>query len=179
VSLYNETDGRAIHPTPAVGCVGLVADVRDIPGRWREGDEIYVAGDAPIALDGSEYQARFLGGAAGCPPPPDLAAEAALVTFAVRVSRFVTAAHDAAEGGLAVALAELALHSGIGADVDLGDDAADWFGEGGGRIVLACRREDASRLGGVPLVRIGRAGGATLLGLELQELRAAYEGGLA
>ena len=67
VSLYNETDGRAIHPTPVVGCVGLVADVRRVPGPWREGDVVLLAGDGEVSLDGSEYQARFLGG-----PPPDV-----------------------------------------------------------------------------------------------------------
>ena len=61
VSLYNETDGRAIPPTPVVGCVGLVADVRSVPGAWREGDVVLLAGGDRIALDGSEYQALFLG----------------------------------------------------------------------------------------------------------------------
>ncbi len=75
VSLYNETDGRAIDPTPVVGCVGTVEDVRTIPSKWQEGDVVLLAGDAPVALDGSEFQARFLGGIAGCPPRPDLDAE--------------------------------------------------------------------------------------------------------
>ncbi len=119
VSLYNETDGLAIHPTPVVGCVGLVPDVRHLPGHWRVGDEVYVAGAAPLALDGTEYQARFLGGPAGRPPAPDFEAERALVDFCTRAAPFLTAAHDAAEGGVAVALAELALHSGVGADVQL------------------------------------------------------------
>ena len=59
VSLYNDTDGRSIHPTPVVGCVGLVADVRDVPGTWREGDAIYLAGEPELSFDGSEYQARL------------------------------------------------------------------------------------------------------------------------
>src|SRR5205085_6380135 len=57
VSLYNETDGRAIDPTPVVGCVGLVPDVRLVPGRWREGDVVLVAGAPSLSLDGSAYQA--------------------------------------------------------------------------------------------------------------------------
>ena len=66
VSLYNETDGRAIFPTPVVGCVGLVPDVRRVPGAWRRGDAIFlVGGPSSESLDGSEYQARFLGGPAG------------------------------------------------------------------------------------------------------------------
>ena len=72
VSLYNETDGRAIHPTPVVGCVGLVADVRAVPGTWREGDAIYLAGEPELSFDGSEYQALY-GELAGRPAPLDLA----------------------------------------------------------------------------------------------------------
>src|SRR5919197_2994074 len=74
VSLYNETDGNPIWPTPVVGCVGLVADVRLVPSSWREGDEIYAVGAPQLSLDGSEYQALFLGGPSGRPPPPRLSA---------------------------------------------------------------------------------------------------------
>jgi len=178
VSLYNETDGRPIHPTPAVGCVGLVDDVRRVPGRWREGDAILLAGAPALRLDGSEYQALFLGGPAGRPARPDLPAEAALIRFLWRHAALLTSTHDAAEGGLAVALAEAALWAGVGADVDVGTDVLDWFGEGGGRAVIACRPQDVSRLEGVPLRRIGAAGGAKLLGVPLDELRSAYDGGL-
>jgi phosphoribosylformylglycinamidine synthase len=179
VSLYNETDGRAVYPTPAVGCVGLVEDVRAIPDRWREGDAVLAVGAPELRLDGSEYQARRLGGPAGRPAAPDLAAEAALVAFLWRHAGLLTAAHDAAEGGLAVALAELALWSGVGAEVELPADALEWFGEGGGVAVVGCRPEDVSRLeGDVPLRRIGRVGGGQLLGAPLTELRASYEGGL-
>ena len=57
VSLYNETDGQPIHPTPVVGCVGLVADVRAVPGAWREGDGVYLAAASQLTLAGSEAQA--------------------------------------------------------------------------------------------------------------------------
>ena len=176
VSLYNETDGRAVWPTPVVGCVGIVEDVRAVPRTWRERDVVLVAGAPELALDGSEYQARFLGGAAGRPPDPDLAGEALLVRFLSSASPVLTSAHDAAEGGLAVALAESALAAGIGAEVELGPDALAWFGEGGGQAVVTCRPEDVPRLAGVPLRRIGVVGGARLLGVELAELRVAYEG---
>ncbi|MDQ3669588.1 MAG: phosphoribosylformylglycinamidine synthase subunit PurL [Actinomycetota bacterium] len=176
VSLYNETDGRAILPTPAVGCVGVVEDVRAIPRAWREGDVVLVAGSPDLALDGSEYQAQFLGGAAGRPPQLDFVAEAALIRFLWSSSALLTSAHDAAEGGLAVTLAEAALAAGIGAEVEIGSDAVEWFGEGGGQAVVTCRREDASRLGSIPLREIGVVGGARLLGVGLDELRAAHEG---
>ena len=177
VSLYNETDGRAIPPTPVVGCVGLVADVRAVPGAWREGDVVLLAGREELALDGSEYQARFLGGPAGRPPPPDYVAEAALVHFLWRSARTLNAAHDVSDGGLAVALAELALHSGIGAEVELGRDVVDWFGEGSGRAVVACPPEHAEALEGVALRRLGVVRGEKLLGVPLGALREAYEAG--
>jgi phosphoribosylformylglycinamidine synthase subunit PurL len=176
VSLYNETDGRAIHPTPVVGCVGLVPDVRAVPAAWREGDVVLVAGETALSLDGSEYQERLLGGPAGRPPVPDFVAEAALVRFLWRQAPILTAAHDAAEGGLAVALAELALWSGLGADLELDADALLWFGEGGGRAVVACPPGRVDELEGIGLRGIGVVGGDRLLGIGLGELRAAYGG---
>jgi len=170
VSLYNETDGTAIHPTPVVGCVGLVQDVRLVPGRWGNGDGIYVVGAPELSLDGSEYQARFLGGPAGRPPRPHLGAEAALVRFLWRAAPRLTAAHDCSEGGLAVALAELALWSGLGADIELEEDAAVWFGEGGGQAVVALRPDDESVLEGMPYRRIGEASGTKVFGVELEDL---------
>ena len=177
VSLYNETDGRAIPPTPVVGCVGAVADVRTVPGAWREGDVVLLAGGDQVALDGSEYQSVLLGGPAGRPPTPDHVAEAALVHFLWRSAPLLSAAHDVSDGGLAVALAELALHSGIGAELELERDALEWFGEGSGRAVVACSPERAEALEGVPLRRLGVARGGKLLGVPLEDLRAAHEEG--
>jgi phosphoribosylformylglycinamidine synthase subunit PurL len=177
VSLYNETDGKAIPPTPVVGCVGAIPDVRAVPGAWREGDIVLLAGGDAVALDGSEYQARFLGGPAGRPPPPDYVGEAALIHFLWRSAPRVSAAHDLSDGGLAVALVELALHSGIGAEIDLDDDVLAWFGEGCGRAVVSCAPERAESLEGVPLARLGVVGGDRLLGVPLSELREAYDGG--
>jgi phosphoribosylformylglycinamidine synthase II len=176
VSLYNETDGRPIDPTPVVGCVGLVPDVRAVPGGWLEGDTILLAGAGDVSLDGSEYQARFLGGPAGRPPPPHYTAENALIRFLWRSAPLVHAAHDASEGGLAIALAELALWSGVGAHLDLGHDALTWFGEGGGQAVIAGAREQIEQLEGVVLTEIGIVGGDRLLGISLAELRATYSG---
>jgi phosphoribosylformylglycinamidine synthase subunit PurL len=174
VSLYNETDGRAIWPTPVVGCVGLVADVRLIPATWREGDEVYSVGAPELSLDGSEYQALFLGGPAGRPPMPELAAEAALVRFLWRASPLLTCAHDSAEGGLAVALAEAALAAGLGAQIELEDDAVAWFGEGGGQVVVSLSDEDVSVLEGMPHRRLGVVGGDKLFGIPLAALADAH-----
>ncbi len=97
VSLYNETDGRAIDPTPVVGCVGLLADVRQVPRAWRKGDVILLAGASPVAFAGSEYQARFgeVGGRPGAARPGGrgvarrvpLARRAAVLVRARRLAR--------------------------------------------------------------------------------------------
>jgi phosphoribosylformylglycinamidine synthase len=173
VSLYNETDGRPIDPTPVVGCVGLVEDVRDVPRGWREGDVVLLVGAGPVTLNGSEYQARF-GRVGGEAAPLELGAEAALVTFLWRNADRLTLAHDAAEGGLAVALVEAALWSGVGAALELPDDAPRLFGEGGGQAVIACAPSDVGALGGVPVRRLGVVGGDRIMGLALEELAAAW-----
>jgi phosphoribosylformylglycinamidine synthase II len=174
VSLYNETEGRAIHPTPTVGCVGLVADVREIPVRWREGDAVFVAGAPELSLDGSELQELYAE-SAGRPAALDLRTEAELVEFLWRHAAHLTLAHDASEGGIAVALAEAAIWSGVGADLELRDDPRALFGEGGGQAVVACAPEHASSLSNVALRRIGTVTGTTVLGIPVSELRAAWE----
>jgi phosphoribosylformylglycinamidine synthase len=181
VSLYNDTNGRSIHPTPVVGAVGLVEDVRRVPSGWGEGDEVYVAEASRVSLAGSEYQARY-GEVGGTPPPLDLEAEARLVSFLWHVAPLATLVHDASEGGLAVCLAECALHSGLGARVEVASDPVEWFGECGGRAVVSCApgssadvEAQADQLG-VPLRCIGHAGGGTLLGVTLTPLLEAWLG---
>jgi len=86
VSLYNDTNGRSIQPTPVVGCVGLVPDVRRIPRGWQEGDAILLARSrSPLAFAGSEAQARWgtLGGSSSL----DLSSEVELVRYATRIAR--------------------------------------------------------------------------------------------
>jgi phosphoribosylformylglycinamidine synthase subunit PurL len=172
VSLYNETDGRAIDPTPVVGCVGLLEDVRSVPAGWREGDVILLAGASPVAFAGSEYQARW-GEVGGRPVRLNLAAEASLIEFLWRAAPRCSLVHDVSHGGLAVALAEAAIHSQLGADVALPDDPRGWFGEGGGQAVLACAPDVVDQLGGVPIRRLGVAGGDDLLGSTVDQLREA------
>jgi phosphoribosylformylglycinamidine synthase II len=180
VSLYNETNGRAIHPTPVVGAVGIVEDVRRVPKAWRERDVLYAAFASPASLAGSEYQACF-GEVGGTPAPLDLVAEARLIAFLWHAAPLATLTHDASEGGLAVCLAEAAIFSGLGATLDLRDDPVELFGEVGGRAIVACAPGDASELESVaaelsvPLRRVGEAGGGTLLGVELQRLHSAWE----
>jgi phosphoribosylformylglycinamidine synthase len=129
VSLYNDTDGRSIPPTPVVGCIGLVPDVRFVPGAWRSGDAVLVA-TAPGELD--------------------LAAEAALVRFVWKAAPVLTLAHDVSYGGVGQALRDAEEHSELEADVELPVAAGS-----GGQILLACAPADVERLGTKGLERIG------------------------
>jgi phosphoribosylformylglycinamidine synthase len=179
VSLYNDTDGRSIPPTPVVGCVGVVPDVRRVPRGWREGDALLLARSrSPLTLAGSEAQARW--GAPGGAPSLDLASEAALVGYATRTARHASLVHDVSEGGVAVALAEAALWSGLGASLELDDDPLTLFGEVGGQVIVAVSSgqvEPDPTGGDVDVRRIGTVGGGDVLGIPLAELTEAYEGG--
>ncbi len=128
VSLYNDTDGRSIPPTPVVGCVGLVPDVRFVPGAWRSGDVVLVA-TAPGDLD--------------------LAAEAALVRYVWKAAPVLSLAHDVSDGGIEQALREAADHSSLEAEVELPHPA------GGGQVLLACAPENVERLGKKGIQEIG------------------------
>jgi phosphoribosylformylglycinamidine synthase subunit PurL len=177
VSLYNDTDGRSIHPTPVVGCVGLVPDVRRIPGAWIPGDVILLASTGTPGLAGSELQARY-STVSGTPPSLDLHAEAELVRFVTAAAPRCTLAHDVSGGGLAVALAEAALHSGVGARLDLPGDPLTLFGEGCGQVVLAVApaQVEIDPLGSeIGVRRIGEVGGEEILGVSLRDLRAVWE----
>ena len=179
VSLYNDTDGVSIPPTPVVGCVGLVPDVRRVPGEWRDGDVVFLASAGKPALPASELQAHY-GTVSGSPPRLDLAAEAALIRCVVELAPRCTLAHDVSDGGLAVALAEAALHSGIGARLDLGTDSGSLFGEGPGQVILALPPDESEHLPSIENVairRIGEVGGSEILGVTLTELRSVWERG--
>ena len=102
------------------------------------------------------------------------------MSFLWQAAPLCSLVHDAAEGGIALCLAEAAIHSGCGAELALGDALVELFGEVGGRAILACSPDAYARVGSLaleldqPLLRIGSAGGATLLGVELGELREAW-----
>jgi phosphoribosylformylglycinamidine synthase subunit PurL len=129
VSLYNDTDGRSIPPTPVVGCVGLVPDVRYIPDAWHPGDVVLVA-TAPGELD--------------------LAAEAALIRYVWKAAPVLTLAHDVSTAGIHDALREAAEWSGADIQLDVDPERAP-----GGQIVLACAPHELERLGVRGLQRIG------------------------
>jgi phosphoribosylformylglycinamidine synthase subunit PurL len=106
VSLYNDTDGRSIPPTPVVGCVGLVPDVRRVPSGWHRGDTVSVVRGASNTVLLGEI---------------DLAREAELIGAVWRAAAGLSLVHDVSDGGLAVALREMAEWSGIAADLDIAD----------------------------------------------------------
>jgi phosphoribosylformylglycinamidine synthase len=181
VSLYNETDGNAIYPTPILGVVGVIEDATCALARaFRHADRhIVLLGRTRADLGGSEYLKTVHGLVAGDAPDIDLAAERALIEVLVEAARrrLVESAHDCSDGGLAVTLAECAFDSGgIGVTVDLpaGDAAkegsrlAALFGEGGGRAVVSVAAENLAALeslasrAGVAAAVIGRTGGARI-----------------
>ena len=141
VSLYNETMGSGIPPTPAIGGVGLVEDVAKTASLAFKaaGEDIWLVGGAPDWLGCSAWLATVAGREEGAPPPVDLAAERRNGEFVASLIRkaTVSAVHDLSDGGLAVALAEMAMAGGIGASVEAqGLSHAFFFGEDQGRYVL-------------------------------------------
>lgn len=177
VSLYNETGGRAIYPTPIIGMVGVLDDVA---GRLeqafrRAGDAVYLVGPAGDALGGSRYLKALYGVVKGPLPPLDLELERRVqeAVLACAGERLLTAAHDCSEGGLAVALAEMCISGQTGAAVTLqagSGQRADGllFGEGYSRVLVAVAPERRSefenlvRGAGVPFLHLGEVGGDRL-----------------
>jgi phosphoribosylformylglycinamidine synthase II len=181
VSLYNETDGKAIYPTPTIGVVGLIEDASRALSRTfkAEGDAIVLLGESFAELGGTEYLKVVHGLVRGAPPALDLQRERALIdVLTTAASRgLLKSAHDCSDGGLAVTLAECAFDTtGIGLDVDVpsastveGQDApgvpATLFGESASRVVVSVAPGDRAAVmqlaaeHGVPAVPIGTTGG--------------------
>ncbi|MCK6207302.1 phosphoribosylformylglycinamidine synthase subunit PurL [Bacillus infantis] len=148
VSLYNETNGTAVYPTPVVGMVGLVEDVDHITTQSfkQAGDLIYLLGETKAEFGGSELQKLVHGEIFGKAPELDLAKEARnqeQVLKAIRAG-LVSSAHDLAEGGLAVAAAESVIGSeGLGASIRIsGDETSALFSESQSRFLLTVKKED-------------------------------------
>jgi phosphoribosylformylglycinamidine synthase II len=202
VSLYNETDGKAVFPTPTVAIVGLLPDVSVARGATfvKEGELIAVLGSTRGVLGGSELLAALHGRTAGLPPRLDTAAELALQRALRELihARMLSSAHDCSEGGLAVALAEACMMSPervLGARVKLDLPAgvpvhAFLFGEDASRAVVsfaAAHREQVEatcRRLRVPCAVVGEVGGSdlTIEGLLQQPVEAlsrAWRSGLA
>ena len=178
VSLYNETDGRAVLPTPVLGVVGIIEDDSRVVRRTfqREGDVIVLLGTSANELGGSEYLKTIHGLVRGRPPALDLGREAALQRLIVDAiaQGLIRSAHDCAEGGLAITIAECCFDTGLGAladlpavDVDAADfcDISTLFNESASRVVASADPQAAERLvqlaekRSVPARVIGRVGG--------------------
>ena len=180
VSLYNETEGKAILPTPTVAVVGLLPDVSaTCAGVFRKaGDRVAVLGETRGQLGGSEWLLMTAGKIAGRPPVLDAVREKALQSLVRELvrSRKVASAHDTSEGGLAVALAECCMadaENPVGASVALPVGSvpphAYLFGEDASRVVISYAAESeaeiaaACKAAGVPFASIGTVGGDRLV----------------
>ncbi|HJR92110.1 MAG TPA: phosphoribosylformylglycinamidine synthase subunit PurL [Acidimicrobiia bacterium] len=174
VSFYNETDGTDIYPTPVVGLVGLVEPYPVPPprlDRCREGMDLWLAGPADaIGLAGSAFEKVTFGHVGGRPTAPDATMAKAAIGFARRLvaDHLSPALHDISDGGLAVAVAEMAIASAVGVVVDY----ADWrhlLSEDPHRFVFATDPEhrtsveDAAAAAGIPLARLGSFGGNEII----------------
>ncbi|MEO8927128.1 MAG: phosphoribosylformylglycinamidine synthase subunit PurL [Caulobacteraceae bacterium] len=192
VSLYNETNGAAIPPTPTVGAVGLLPDyaARADFASMRDGDTLLLIGLSHGEMGSSLYLRELLGREDGAPPPVDLALERRngdLVRGLIRSGSLRTV-HDLSDGGLVVAAAEMALASGVGLTLDATSRAHAHvllFCEDQGRYLIATDRPEsivaAALRAGVNVAPVGLAGGhafasADLFAIPLAELREANEG---
>ncbi|MDB5499421.1 MAG: phosphoribosylformylglycinamidine synthase [Phenylobacterium sp.] len=194
VSLYNETNGVAIPPTPTVGAVGLIADYarRADFSSMKAGDALVLVGETRGELGASMYLREIVGREDGAPPPVDLAVERRNGDFVRNLiqSGQASVVHDLSDGGLIAALAEMALAAGVGAQLLVDDELPPhaWlFGEDQARYLVATAVSDAllaaAEAAGVPARIVGEAGGEVLarpglFSLDLTRLRTAHEGWL-
>ncbi|SNR25552.1 phosphoribosylformylglycinamidine synthase subunit PurL [Paracoccus sediminis] len=165
VSLYNETDGKGILPTPTIGGVGLIDDLSDlIAGLPDDGDVAIVIGETRGHLGQSALAAEAFGIEEGDAPPVDLAAERKHGEFLRANRAHVVSATDLSDGGLALAAFEMAEAAGIGVRLDSGD-LARLFGEDQARYLVACSPDGAAALlaaadaADVPAAQVGTFGG--------------------
>ncbi|GAW92168.1 phosphoribosylformylglycinamidine synthase subunit PurL [Calderihabitans maritimus] len=176
VSFYNETDGVAVYPTPVVGMVGLLEDIRfHCTQAFREeGDIILLLGETLPELGGSEYLEVMHGVEAGRPPQLDLNREKAVQHCCLEAIRrgLVKSAHDCSEGGLAVALAECCISGGTGAEIEIESSLKPHevlFSESQSRIILTATEADVPAVKelagqeGVPFAVLGRVSGDKLI----------------
>jgi phosphoribosylformylglycinamidine synthase len=205
VSFYNETEGRGIVPTPVIGMLGLVDDIRRViqPGFKNPGDFIVLLGATRDDLAASEYLSVTQGRVGDRVPELDLAAELAVQTACLSAAQkgLLRSAHDCADGGLAVALAECCFSSlnreGVGADIDLTgeyDITTRLFSESPSRIIISFDQsllgdiEEVVAAAGCPMTLLGNVGsdrlriesdGEEIIQLEIAEMETAWRSSLA
>ncbi len=187
VSLYNETEGRGILPTPAIGGLGVLDRAESCVGQaLQPGLHLVLVGTAAGWLGQSLWLREIAGREDGPPPPVDLQAERRNGDFVrgLILDGAVRACHDVSDGGLLVAVTEMALAGRTGATLDAAGDHAFWFGEDQSRYVLAVPDPvpvlATAAAAGVPATRLGTAGGDGLtlpggVSISLERLRTAHE----
>ncbi|NUH64502.1 phosphoribosylformylglycinamidine synthase subunit PurL [Sulfitobacter sp. S0837] len=184
VSLYNETDGKGILPTPTIGAVGLIDDIDGvIHNQLREGHVALLIGEAGSHLGQSALLAEAMGRREGDAPQVDLDKERRHGEFVRAQAAHISACTDLGDGGLALAAFELAETAGIGVEVE-SDDTAILFGEDQARYLIACTAEAAETLiaagkdAGIPVTQVGAFGGEKVsfgsASALLADLRATY-----
>jgi phosphoribosylformylglycinamidine synthase subunit PurL len=203
VSLYNDTGGTGIDPTVVIGMVGVIDDVaqRCTAGFRDEGDVVALVGPVAAELDGTEYQRIAHGVNAGVPPHLDIDLERRVQGFVLEAisAQLLHSAHDCAEGGIAIAIAESCLLGDIGACVGIdepvqgegliGGQAGILFGESQSRFVISFAREALVRLHelaarhSVPFRNLGSVGGERVcvtgyIDVPLADVRRVHEGAL-
>jgi phosphoribosylformylglycinamidine synthase len=188
-SLYNETNGNPIDPTPVIGGVGLMEDVTKqmTIGFKAEGEAIYLIGQTTGHLGQSLYLREVFGKEEGNPPAVNLTAERRHGKFVRNLiaAEGVTACHDVSDGGLLVALAEMAMAGEVGCALAVSSvEPSFWFGEDQARYVVTVRDADAFEAvaseNGIPHVLLGRTGGTAIVmadksKIELSVLREGYD----
>ncbi|MED4126902.1 MULTISPECIES: phosphoribosylformylglycinamidine synthase subunit PurL [Shouchella] len=194
VSLYNERSGGAVYPTPVIGMVGLVEDVSYITTQTvkEAGDILYVIGETKPEFGGSEIQKVIQGNLSGKAPTIDLEVEKdrqQQLLSAIRAG-IVASAHDVAEGGMAVAIAEKLFGTSFGAQVNWTNDVADLFAESQSRFVVTVKEahrqqfeqvvRDAKRIGTVTAEETLQitTDGETILSAAVKELESAWKGAI-
>ncbi len=190
VSLYNETDGAGIMPTPTIGAVGILDTldqiIRIVP---NDGDTLILIGDTDGHLGQSALMAEVFNREEGDAPQVDLTAErkAGEVVRAAKAANLISAAHDLSDGGLALAICDMALAANIG--IKISGEGAGWFyGEDQARYILACSAGQSDELlaflqnASVPATIIGTVGGSSVtLGtatIPLSDIKKASDAGI-
>jgi phosphoribosylformylglycinamidine synthase len=193
VSLYNESMGTDIDPTPVVGTLGLIDRLEAaVPTpSFSEGSRVLLLGPSATSLAGSRWAAERRGHSGGVLPPLDLALHSRLLALVAALvqERLVDGIHDVSDGGLGVALAEMAVKSGTGCRVSGISGHGELFGEGPSRVLLSVPPArvplvtERARAAGTPLIELGAAGGDRIVidglaDLGVDDAAAAWRGAL-
>jgi phosphoribosylformylglycinamidine synthase len=187
VSFYNQTGSTAILPTPVIGVLGVIQDVRTrTPMSFKDaGLELFLLGVTDENLSGSEW-AYIHGLRGGVAPIADLQREMRLIDLLVTANQsgLFTAAHDLSQGGLAISLIEMVLRHNVGATITLENVGVSLLSETPGRVVVAVTPAKAAELEAlaakqsIPLTKLGTTGGDALVingaAIDLTELRTAH-----